>query len=128
MGTRLGAYLCQAQQFTFCIPLIDQTICPRHTLKKSNRLLLVTYPTHPSSFVITHPHLFEISCYISLLTLSLNGEASLRYFNALVSGSESGSFTKIESIHLSHTQHVHQVSSESVHNFWRYRTDKQTDR
>ena len=30
-------------------------------------------------------------------------------------------FTKIESIHNGHTQHVHQVSSESVHNFLRYR-------
>ena len=30
---------------------------------KSNRLVLVTEPTHPPSFVITSPQIFEISIF-----------------------------------------------------------------
>ena len=44
---------------------------------KSNRLVLVTDSTHPPSFVITCPQIFETSCYISFLAPSLNNEEPL---------------------------------------------------
>ena len=46
--------------------------------RKLNRLVLVTYPTYPPSFVTTRPQPFDILCCISFMPLSLNGEESLR--------------------------------------------------
>ena len=63
-----------------------------------------------------YKQLFEISCKISFLALSLNGEESL------IKLSDPDLDLDLHqnwiNSSLSHTQHVHQVSSESVHNFW----------
>ena len=45
---------------------------------KLNRFVLVTHPTYPPTFVQICPFVFEIFCKISFLSLSLNGEESLK--------------------------------------------------
>ena len=47
---------------------------------KLNLFFLITHPMCPPSFVRICPQLFEISCYISFLAPSLNGEESLSQF------------------------------------------------
>ena len=69
------------------------------------------------SFIRIRPQLFQISCYVSFLALSLNGEESLKKLSDLLLDLHQN-WTNSSS---SHTQLVHQVSSESVHNVLRYR-------
>ena len=73
---------------------------------KSNQFVLVTHPTCPPSFVRIRPQLFEISCYISFLARSLNGEESLKKINNSHLQIQIRIFTKIESIRPCYTPNL----------------------
>ena len=103
--TPWSRYLRQVGQFTFCIPLIGRR------KPKSNRLFLVSEPTHPPHFLTSRPQLLEISCYTLFLALSLNGEESLKKIRR--SGYRSGSSPELSVAVLGwspHTKHFRTIA------------------
>ena len=95
-------------------------------LIKIETICRVTHRTCPPSFVRIRPQLFEISCYISFLARSLNGEESLKKF--WKSYPDPDLHQNLISLSMSQTEHVQKISSGSIHNFLRYSVHRQTER
>ena len=85
----------------------------------SNWLVLLTYPTHPPSFVITCPLRFETSCYIHIVFWPISQRWRITYKWKKISYPDR--HQNLTDSSFLHRQPVHQVSAESVHNVLRYR-------
>ena len=87
--------------------------------KPNQSVLVHTLSTTCSpSFIQIHPQLFEISSFTYIvLAPSLNGEKSIKKLSDL--------HQKWIDSSSSYTQHVHQISCESIQNFLRYPAHKQ---
>ena len=105
---------------------ITEKIIRSRSSPRLNQFLLVTHPTCPPSFAWICPQPFEISCYISFLARSLNGEESLKKF--WKSYPDPDLHQNLISLSMSQTEHVQKISSGSIHNFLRYSVHRQTER
>ena len=93
---------------------------------KLNHFVLVTHPTCPLSSVRIRPYFFEISWCISFLAWSI--VKNLNRLKYLYPDVDPDLHQNRINSSLSHTKPVHQISSESVHNFLRYPAHRQTER
>jgi len=96
------------------------------TLTKIKSACSCHLPNWSPSLVWIRPQLFEISCYITFLALSLNGEESLKNFSD--PHPDPDLHQNRINASLSYTQPIHHVWSESVNNFLRYPAHRQTNK